>query len=88
MSAFVMKLSNALIAQKADRGALPQLFAATAPTVRGGQFYGPSGFHEMRGAPIEVHAIAAAHDPATGRRLWSLSEQLTGVTFPLPTPTN
>jgi len=86
MSAFVMKLSNALIAQKADRGALPQLFAATAPTVRGGQFYGPSGFQEMRGTPIEVHAIAAAHDPATGRRLWSLSEQLTGVTFPLPTP--
>jgi NAD(P)-dependent dehydrogenase (short-subunit alcohol dehydrogenase family) len=88
MSAFVMKLSNALIAQKADRGALPQLFAATAPTVRGGQFYGPSGFQEMRGTPIEVHAIAAAHDPATGRRLWSLSEQLTGVTFPLPTPTD
>jgi NAD(P)-dependent dehydrogenase (short-subunit alcohol dehydrogenase family) len=88
MSAIVMKLSNALIAQKADRGALPQLFAATAPAVRGGQFYGPSGFQEMRGTPIEVHAIAAAHDPATSRRLWSLSEQLTGVTFPLPTQTD
>lgn len=88
MSAFVMKLGNALIAQKADRGALPQLFAATAPTVRGGQFYGPSGFQEMRGTPTEVHAIDAARDPATGRRLWSLSEQLTGVTFPLPMPTD
>jgi len=42
----------------------------------------------MRGIAIEVHAIAAAHDPVTGRRLWSLSEQLTGVTFPLPTPTD
>ncbi|MEO6144981.1 MAG: oxidoreductase [Dermatophilaceae bacterium] len=86
LSAFVMKISNALVAQKADRGALPQLFAATAPTVQGGQFYGPSGFQEARGAPIEVQAVAAAHDPATGRRLWSVSEQLTGVTFSLPTP--
>jgi NAD(P)-dependent dehydrogenase (short-subunit alcohol dehydrogenase family) len=88
MSVIVMKIANVLIAQKADRGALPQLFAATAPTVRGGQFYGPSGFQEMRGAPVEVKAIAAAHDPATGRRLWSVSEQLTAVTFPLPIPTD
>lgn len=63
MSAFVMKLGNALIAPKADRRALPQLFAATAPTVRVGRFYGPSGFQEIRGTPIEVHAIAAACDP-------------------------
>ncbi len=61
--------------------------AHTAPTLRGGLFYGPSGFQETRGAPIEVQAVAAAHDPATGRRLWSVSEQLTGVTFPLQTPT-
>ncbi len=87
MSVFAMKIGNALVAQKADRGALPQLFAATAPTVRGGQFYGPSGFQEARGDPLEVQAISAAHDPATGHRLWSVSEQLTGVTFPLPTPT-
>ncbi len=88
VSVFVMRIGNALIAQKADRGALPQLFAATAPTVRGGQFYGPSGFQEMRGDPIEVQAVAAAHDPTAGRRLWSVSEQLTGVNFPLPTPTD
>ncbi len=86
MAVFVMKIGNALIAQKADQGALPQLFAATAPTVAGGQFYGPSRFKETRGDPTEVQAVPAAHDPATGRRLWSVSEQLTGVTFPLPTP--
>ncbi|MEP7035522.1 MAG: oxidoreductase [Dermatophilaceae bacterium] len=86
MSVLVMKIGNALIAQKVDRGALPQLFAATAPTVHGGRFYGPSGFQEMRGDPVEVQAVAAAHDPVAGRRLWSASERLTGVTFPLPTP--
>jgi len=68
-------------------GRIPQLFAASAPTVRGGQFYRPSGFQEARGARIEVQAVAAAHNPATGRPLWSVSEQLTGVTFPLQTPT-
>ncbi len=87
LSAVGLKIGNALVAQKADRGVLPQLFAATAPTVRGGQFYGPSGFQEMRGDPTEVHATPEAHDPDTGRRLWTVSEELTGVVYPLPVPT-
>jgi NAD(P)-dependent dehydrogenase (short-subunit alcohol dehydrogenase family) len=86
LAAFLMRISNALLAQDAERGALPQLFAATAPDVQGGQFYGPSGFREMRGGPTEVRAVAAAHDRGTGRRLWTVSEQLTGVTYPLPVP--
>ena len=86
LAAFLMRISNALIAQDAERGALPQLYAATAPDVQGGQFYGPSGFREMRGGPTEVHAIPAAYDPEVGRRLWTVSEQLTGVTYPLPVP--
>jgi NAD(P)-dependent dehydrogenase (short-subunit alcohol dehydrogenase family) len=86
LAALVMRIGNTLIAQDAERGALPQLFAATAPDVQGGKFYGPSGFREMRGGPTEVHAVAAAHDPETGRRLWTVSEQLTGVTYPLPVP--
>jgi NAD(P)-dependent dehydrogenase (short-subunit alcohol dehydrogenase family) len=81
MGARVMKIGNALIAQNADRGALPQLFAATAPTVQGGQFFGPSGFGELRGAPTEVQAIPAAYDPTIAHQLWSVSEGLTGVTF-------
>ena len=88
LSAFVMRIGNAVIAQKAEKGALPQLLAATAPSVQGGQFYGPSGFNELRGDPVEVQAVAAARDPETGRRLWEVSEELTAVTFPLPTPTS
>lgn len=87
LSAFVMKIGNAVLAQPVDRGALPQLYAATAPSVEGGQYYGPAGFQEMRGDPTEVKAVPEAHDLEIGRRLWDVSEELTGVTFPLPVPT-
>ena len=83
----VFRLANAVFAQSAERGALPQLYAATAPGVRGGQFFGPSGFQEMRGDPTEVQAVPEAHDPDIAHRLWEVSEELTGVTFPLPVPT-
>lgn len=86
-AAFVMKISNAVVAQKPERGALPQLYAATAPNVEGGQFFGPSGFQEMRGDVTEVEAVPEAHDPEIGRRLWAVSEELTGVSFALPVPT-
>lgn len=86
LAAFVMRVTNSLVAQDAERGALPQLYAATAPDVRGGRFYGPSGFREMRGGPTEVRAIAAAYDPETGCRLWAVSERMAGVTYPLPVP--
>ena len=84
VAARIMKIGNALVAQKADRGALPQLYSATAPAVHGGQFFGPSGRGELRGDPVEVQAIPAAYDPAVARRLWLVSEELTGVTYPLP----
>jgi len=87
LSALGLKIGNALVAQTADRGALPQLYAATMPTVKGGQFYGPSGFQELRGAPTQVQPIPLAKDPAVGRRLWTVSEELTGVTFPFPAST-
>jgi NAD(P)-dependent dehydrogenase (short-subunit alcohol dehydrogenase family) len=86
IAVLAMKVGNALLAQKAERGVLPQLYAATAPGVRGGQYFGPSGFQEMRGDPTEVQAVPEAHDPAIGRRLWAVSEGLTGVTYPLPEP--
>jgi len=81
-TAFLMKIGNAVFAQKAERGVLPQLYAATAPGVQGGDFFGPSGFQEMRGDPTEVQAVPEAHDPEIARRLWTVSEELTGVTFP------
>ncbi len=79
-----MKIGNVVIAQKAERGALPQLYAATAPGVRGGQFFGPGGFQEMRGEVTEVQAVPEARDAVTGRRLWEVSEELTRVDFGLP----
>ncbi len=86
LAALVLRIGNAVVAQPAERGALPQLYAATAPGVRGGQFFGPSGFQEMRGSVTEVQAVPEAHDPDIGQRLWTVSEALTGVTFPLPVP--
>ncbi|WP_236795009.1 oxidoreductase [Amycolatopsis sp. GM8] len=71
----------ALNAQPVEQGTLPQLYAATAEGVRGGQFFGPSGRGEQRGHVTEVHASAQAADPAFGRALWSAAENLTGVKF-------
>ncbi|MEV4575095.1 oxidoreductase [Nonomuraea jabiensis] len=72
------------LAQSPDRGALPQLYAATAPDAAGGQFFGPDGMGELRGAPKRVPLAPAADDAETGRRLWELSERLTAVRFALP----
>jgi NAD(P)-dependent dehydrogenase (short-subunit alcohol dehydrogenase family) len=67
--------------QSAAQGALPILFAATSPDAEGGAYYGPDGFREIRGYPavakIEPHAL----DREAAKRLWSVSEGLTGVTY-------
>ncbi|MEU0600813.1 oxidoreductase [Streptomyces sp. NPDC006393] len=73
-------------AQSPDQGALPQLYAATAPDVRGGELFGPDGMGELRGAPRRVKPAPRSADPETGSRLWQLSESLTGVSFGLPAP--
>jgi NAD(P)-dependent dehydrogenase (short-subunit alcohol dehydrogenase family) len=72
-----------LISQKAAMGALPVLRAATGPGVLGGQYYGPGGFFGARGYPKPAHSSGRSHDTATQRRLWTVSEELTGVTFPV-----
>jgi NAD(P)-dependent dehydrogenase (short-subunit alcohol dehydrogenase family) len=71
------------IAQSPDMGALPTLRAATDPGVQNGQYYGPDGFHETRGHPKVVESSAQSHNEDIQRRLWSLSEELTGVTYPV-----
>ena len=73
---------NRLIAQDEDGGALPTLYAAVAD-VPGDSFAGPGGFMEQRGAPKLVGRSGAAKDAAVARRLWDVSEELTGVSFPL-----
>lgn len=70
--------------QGADMGALPQLRAATDPGVIGGQYFGPDGIGEQRGHPVVVASSRASHDVAAQKRLWAVSEELTGVTFPAP----
>lgn len=72
---------NSLFAQPMDMGALPTLFAAGAPEARGGDYIGPDGFMEMRGHPKKVESNAHSHDTEVARRLWEVSEQLTGVRY-------
>ncbi len=69
--------------QPADMGALPTLRAATDPTVLGGQYYGPDGFGEQRGYPKVVASTDASHDVDAQLRLWAVSEELTGVKYPV-----
>lgn len=73
------------LAQTPDRGALPQLYAATDPSVASGEFIGPDGMAELRGGPTRVELSAGAADAGTGQRLWELSERATGVRFAFPT---
>ena len=72
---------NSLLAQSAEMGALPTLYAATAPDVQGGDFVGPSGLMEMRGYPQKVEAKESAYDEEVAQRLWGLSEEMTGVQY-------
>ena len=71
------------MAQDADMGALPTLRAATDPSVQGGQYFGPDGFGEQRGHPKLVHSSKQSHDEQLQKRLWTASEELTGVTYPV-----
>ena len=86
MPAAVRPIADALtplFAQSAAMGALPTLRAATDPSVRGGQYYGPDGLFEVRGHPKLVESSKQSHDEAIQRRLWTVSEELTGITFPV-----
>ena len=75
-----------LLAQDADHGALPVLYAAVAD-IPGNSFVGPRRFAHMRGAPMLIGRSATAQNADLVRRLWAVSEQLTGVRFPLqPVP--
>ncbi|KIH97471.1 short-chain dehydrogenase [Streptomonospora alba] len=77
---------NFWIAQTAERGVLPLLYAATETDVRGGRYYGPAGFGEFTGPPKLTDSNGRSHDSTAQRRLWQVSEELTGVTYPLAEP--
>jgi NAD(P)-dependent dehydrogenase (short-subunit alcohol dehydrogenase family) len=76
-------IGNRVFAQSAEMGALPTLYAATAPDLPGGTFVGPDGRGEQRGYPRVTTAARKAYDEQAWSRLWELSEQLTGVHYAL-----
>jgi NAD(P)-dependent dehydrogenase (short-subunit alcohol dehydrogenase family) len=72
-----------VVTQSAAMGALPTLRAATDPGVLGGQYFGPQGFLEQRGNPKVVTSSDQSYDIDLQRRLWKVSEELTGVVYPV-----
>lgn len=81
LAAQIVALTIRLIGQPAEQGALPTLYAATMPDAKAGQYWGPDSWMESRGYPALAHIAARAHDPEVARRLWEVSEELTGVRF-------
>lgn len=70
-----------VIGQDAKAGALPTLRAALDPAIRGGEYFGPSGFREFKGAPVEVKSSTRSHDLLVASKLWTVSEEMTGINF-------
>ncbi len=75
----LMKVTNRVMAQDVEMGALPQIYAATGADVESGQFYGPDGRNESKGYPTLVEPLDTARDRELARRLWDTSQELTGV---------
>lgn len=77
----LLKLMSFFMLQSAAKGALPTIRAAVDPGVKGGEFYGPRGKNQFRGYPERVESSAASHNEEDAKKLWDLSEKLTGVNF-------
>ena len=80
----MLRILNPLIGQVPKMGALPTLYAATAPDVKGGDYYGPQGLLGLRGHPTKVKSSERSYDQATATKLWSISEELTDVQYQWP----
>ncbi|MFT4884533.1 MAG: hypothetical protein ACI8U4_002049 [Natronomonas sp.] len=77
----MMAVANRVFAQSAAQGALPMLYAATAEAIDGGEYVGPGGLFDMRGAPEEQRSSERSYDEAAAERLWNVSEDLTDVSY-------
>jgi len=77
----LMTVANKIFAQSAEAGALPTLYAAASPDAEGGEYYGPGGVMNMRGTPEKQRSSSRSRDEEDARRLWEVSESLTGVEF-------
>lgn len=78
----ILKLLAPVLMQPDAAGALPTLYAATSPDAKGGEYIGPDGFMEMKGAPVVVQPKPQGKDQAVAKKLWTVSEELTGVMYP------
>jgi len=83
---WLQKAANRIFAQSADAGALPMLYAATVDDVQGGEYVGPGGLLNMRGAPERQRSSELSYDRELAAELWAASEELTGVTYDLERP--
>ena len=72
---------NKIFAQSAAMGALPSIYAAVSPDVRGGDYIGPTSLFGLRGYPGKVQANPRAYEVPTAKYLWELSEAMTGVNY-------
>jgi NAD(P)-dependent dehydrogenase (short-subunit alcohol dehydrogenase family) len=77
----MVRYLTSFIGQEPEMGALPALYAATAPGVQGGDYYGPDGWLELRGHPAKVQSSDRSHDTVVAAKLWTVSEELTGVRY-------
>jgi NAD(P)-dependent dehydrogenase (short-subunit alcohol dehydrogenase family) len=82
LKAIVVRMLAPVLTQDDAAGALPTLYAATAPQARGGEYIGPDGFKGFRGAPTVEQPRPQALDQAVQEKLWKVSEELTGVVYP------
>ena len=78
----VMQAGFQLLGQSAADGARPIIYAATSHDAKAGGYYGPAGFQEIKGPPGPSRIMPQAQDPGAGKRLWTVSETLTGMKFP------
>ena len=79
----MLQILNLLIGQQPEMGALPTLYASTAPDVGGGDYYGPDGLLELRGYPTKVKSSDRSYNTVDAARLWSVTEELIGVRYRL-----
>ncbi|MBK8489316.1 MAG: SDR family oxidoreductase [Saprospirales bacterium] len=75
------RIMNPILGQKIEQGTLPTLRAAADLEAKAGDFYGPSGFLEMAGAPVVVKSTKMAYNEVNAKRLWEVSEKMTGIQF-------
>ena len=80
---WLARLGSHLGSQSAEQGALPMLYVATAPGVAGNDYYGPHGMSELKGFPVPARRVPAALSDDDAKRLWTASEELTGITSPI-----